>query len=216
MKNNQIVTPSIQIPSTLPLYINETYREFVGFMEALDSSEERIGFSQNLLQNLPKYRDFDTYTNKVTRAGVLKHHINEFSEELELEDGFGFPDENGILYIDDEVILYRRKEGNKFLIFGTGKEVRAFTHIDDFISGFDKIFTKGKNNEIYNIGTTEKVTIAKLAKITASILSKKIKFKKNKLLKGSPSIRCPDINKIKKLGYKQKIRLKDGIKKVIN
>ena len=70
--------------------------------------------------------------------------------------------------------------------------------------------------EIYNIGTTEKITIAKLAKLIASILSKKIKFKKNKLLKGSPSIRCPDINKIKKLGYKQKIRLKDGIKKVIN
>ena len=112
--------------------------------------------------------------------------------------------------------LRKLKKGNKFLIFGTGREVRAFTHIDDFISGFDKIFTKGKNNEIYNIGTTEKVTIAKLAKITASILSKKIKFKKNKLLKGSPSIRCPDINKIKKLGYKQKIRLKDGIKKVIN
>ncbi len=112
--------------------------------------------------------------------------------------------------------LRKLKKGNKFLIFGTGREVRAFIHIDDFISGFDKIFTKGKNNEIYNIGTTEMVTIAKLAKITASILSKKIKFKKNKLLKGSPSIRCPDINKIKKLGYKQKIRLKDGIKKVIN
>ena len=112
--------------------------------------------------------------------------------------------------------LRKLKKKNKFLIYGTGKEVRAFTHIHDFISGFDKIFTKGKNNEIYNIGTTEMVTIAKLAKITASILSKKIKFKKNKLLKGSPSIRCPDINKIKKLGYKQKIRLKYGIKKVIN
>ena len=35
-------------------------------------------------------------------------------DELELVDGYGFPDENGVLLIDDEVILYRRKEGNKF------------------------------------------------------------------------------------------------------
>ena len=112
--------------------------------------------------------------------------------------------------------LRKLKKKNKFLIYGTGKEVRAFTHINDFISGFDKIFTKGKNNEIYNIGTTEKITIAKLANLTASILGKKIKFKKTKLLKGSPSVRCPNIDKIKKLGYKQKIRLKDGITKLIN
>ena len=112
--------------------------------------------------------------------------------------------------------LRKLKKKNKFLIYGTGKEVRAFTHINDFISGFDKIFTKGKNNEIYNIGTTEKITIAKLANLIASILGKKIKFKKTKLLKGSPSVRCPNIDKIKKLGYKQKIRLKDGITKLIN
>ncbi len=108
------------------------------------------------------------------------------------------------------------KKKKSFLIYGTGREVRSFIHIDDFISGFDKIFRKGKNLQIYNIGTTEKINIAKLAKLTASILGKNIKFKKTKVLKGSPSIRCPNINKIKKLGFKQKIRLKDGIIKVIN
>ena len=62
----------------------------------------------------------------------------------------------------------------------------------------------------------EKIRIAKLAKLIASILKKNIKFKKTKILKGSPSIRCPNINKIKKLGFKQKIRLKDGVKKILN
>ena len=54
-----------------------------------------------------------------------------------------------------------------------------------------------------------------MAKLTAKILGKSIKFKKTKVLKGSPSVRCPNINKIKKLGFKQKIRLKDGIKKIL-
>ena len=104
----------------------------------------------------------------------------------------------------------------KFLIYGTGQEVRSFIHIDDFISGFDKVFKKGKNQEIYNIGTSEKVKISKLAKIISKILAKSIKFKKTKILKGSPSVRCPDIKKIKRLGFRQKIRLKDGIKKILN
>ena len=111
--------------------------------------------------------------------------------------------------------LKKLKKQKKFLIYGTGKEIRSFIHIDDFVEGFDKIFRKGKNLEIYNIGTNEKTNIAKLARLTASILGKNIKFKKIKLLKGSPSIRCPNINKIKKLGFSQKITLKNGIKKVL-
>ena len=103
-----------------------------------------------------------------------------------------------------------------FLIHGTGNEIRSFIHIEDFVSGFDKIFKKGKNQEIYNIGTNEKVKISSLAKLIAKILNKKIKLKKTNILKGSPTKRCPDIKKIKKLGFKQNISLKDGIKRILN
>tara|TARA_B100000579_G_scaffold82570_1_gene64357 strand:- start:2474 stop:3403 length:930 start_codon:yes stop_codon:yes gene_type:complete len=112
---------------------------------------------------------------------------------------------------------FRKLSNNKiFKIHGTGNEVRSFIHIDDFISGFDKIFKKGKNQEIYNIGTNEKIKISSLAKLISKILNQKIKLKKIKILKGSPIIRCPSIKKIKKLGFKQNIRLKDGIKKILN
>ena len=111
-----------------------------------------------------------------------------------------------------------KKLGNKknFLIYGTGNEIRSFIHINDFISGFDKVFKKGKNLEIYNIGTEEKIKISNLALLISRILKKPIKFKKTKILKGSPNIRCPNINKIKKLGFKQKIRLKKGILSIIS
>ena len=108
------------------------------------------------------------------------------------------------------------KDNKKFLMYGTGNEIRSFIHIEDFIRGFDKIFKRGKNLEIYNIGTNEKVKISKLAKIISNIFNKKIKFSKKKLLKGSPSKRCPDIKKLKKLGFKQKISLRDGLKGIIN
>jgi len=120
-------------------------------------------------------------------------------------------------HVIPEFVNRFKKLGNKknFLIYGTGQEVRSFIHIDDFISGFNKVFKKGKNQEIYNIGTNEKIKISKLAKLIAKILGKSIKFKKTKILEGSPSVRCPNIKKIKKLGFKQKIRLKDGIERIL-
>ncbi len=107
------------------------------------------------------------------------------------------------------------KKNQNFTIQGSGNEIRSFIYIDDFINGFEKIFNKGKNLEIYNIGTNEKIKIINLAKKISKIFKVKIKIKKTKLTKGSPKKRCPDIKKIKKLGFKQKYNLEKGLKKII-
>ena len=114
MKSNQIVTPSSQVDSTLPRYVYENYSKFVNFMSASAESEERIGFGQDILQNLQKYRNFDTYKNQIVQFENLKDNISATDDELTLESGYGFPDKNGVLLIDDEVILYQSKEGNVF------------------------------------------------------------------------------------------------------
>jgi UDP-glucose 4-epimerase len=106
------------------------------------------------------------------------------------------------------------KKDKKFLIHGTGNEKRSFIHIDDFIDAFDKVFNKGKNKEIYNIGTTEVIKIKDLAKKIAKIYSVKIKLKSTKLNVGGTNIRCPDITKIKKLGFEPKINIDEGLKKI--
>ena len=74
-------------------------------------------------------------------------------------------------HVIPEFIKRFTKIGKKknFLIHGTGNEIRSFIHIDDFINGFDKIFRKCKNYEIYNIGTSEKVKISFLANLISKI-----------------------------------------------
>ena len=128
-----------------------------------------------------------------------------------------YGDDMGNEHVIPEFIKRFKKIGNKkkFLIYGTGQEIRSFIYIDDFISGFAKVYKKGKNLEIYNIGTNEKIKISNLAILIAKLLDKDIKFNKTKVLKGSPSKRCPDISKIKKLGFKPKIPLKIGIQKLL-
>lgn len=109
----------------------------------------------------------------------------------------------------------KKSVNGKIKIKGSGKEIRSFIHINDFMNAFDLIFRKGKNLEVYNIGTSEKINIKKLAFLISKALQKKIKLLSTNFFVGNTPIRCPDINKIKKLGFKQKIKIKDGIKKII-
>lgn len=114
MMKEIIVTPSSQVDSSLPHYIYENYSDFVKFMTKSAESEERIGFGQDILQNLQKYRNFDTYKNEIVQFGTLKDTISASDDELTLADGYGFPENNGVMLIGDEIVLYQTKEGNTF------------------------------------------------------------------------------------------------------
>tara|TARA_B100001248_G_scaffold257448_1_gene239965 strand:- start:7646 stop:8596 length:951 start_codon:yes stop_codon:yes gene_type:complete len=105
---------------------------------------------------------------------------------------------------------------NSFKIQGTGNEIRSFIFINDFIDAFDLILKKGKHLEIYNIGTSEKLNIKKLAFIISDILRKKIKIKKTSIQKGGTLVRFPNISKIKNMGFKQKFKIRQGLKKTID
>jgi len=154
MNFDKIVRPSSQVDTTLPLFIAENYERFVEFMEYALESEERTGFSQDILQNLQKYRDFDTYAKPIVEFSYLSQRFNDVTEstdetyyprlntesgdiidtnktrvyrdkpryllsayqdeKLVLFSGEGFPEDNGVLMIDDEIILYRYRKGNIF------------------------------------------------------------------------------------------------------
>lgn len=107
------------------------------------------------------------------------------------------------------------KTNKKLKIQGSGKETRSFIHIEDFCSAFNLLIKKGKHLNIYNLGTEEKVSINKLIKYIKMSFEKKFDILKGPLKKGGTHHRCPDISKIKKLGFKQKIKLADGIKQLI-
>ena len=100
----------------------------------------------------------------------------------------------------------------RFPIQGKGAETRAFIFIDDFVAAFMLVMQKGEHLGIYNIGTSEEVTMKALAMKTADYFAKDITIIQGKAPQGGTPRRCPDITKIKKLGFTQKIALADGFK----
>ena len=112
-------------------------------------------------------------------------------------------------------IRVSKKKSIKYL--GTGNETRAFMYIDDFCLALYKVIKKGKNLNIYNIGVQKETTMKNLFMIIKKYISnKKIKFiPSRKRLKGSPLRRCPNVKKIRNLGFKPNYSLDQGIKAII-
>jgi len=105
---------------------------------------------------------------------------------------------------------------NDFKIQGTGKETRAFCYVDDFIEGLNLVSECGKSNETYNIGNDkEEISIMDLAKKIIKIYDIDVKIKITKVKEGSVSRRCPDISKMRSLGYEPQISLDEGLRRTI-
>ena len=111
-------------------------------------------------------------------------------------------------------IIYKISKSRKFInIEGSGNQTRSFCYISDFISSFEILLNKGKHKNIYNIGTKDEIKILDLVNKIINLSKKKIKIKKSKGKLGSTSRRCPDILKIKKMGYRSKIKINEGLLK---
>jgi len=95
---------------------------------------------------------------------------------------------------------------------GTGKQTRAFIYVDDFVRALLLLLEKGRNGEIYNIGTEDEVSIERVTRLLSEISGKSVKIIPSPLPEGSVLHRCPDIRKIKNLGFSPKVPLKEGLR----
>jgi nucleoside-diphosphate-sugar epimerase len=114
------------------------------------------------------------------------------------------------------VELSENSEGRvKFPIQGTGLETRSFVYIDDMIAGLLKVMEKGEHLGIYHIGTEDEVTINELAQGVAGQFGREIEIVPGKLQLGGTPRRCPNIDKMRALGYAPVVSLKEGLSKTV-
>ena len=112
--------------------------------------------------------------------------------------------------------LIKTKKSKDFKIQGSGEETRSYIYIDDFVDGFLLLLKKGKNLQTYNIGTQDEINSKNLAKLMGKIINIPINIVSSDVMTGSTSRRCPDITKLKSLGFKPKESLTSGLQKTID
>jgi nucleoside-diphosphate-sugar epimerase len=103
-----------------------------------------------------------------------------------------------------------------FEIQGTGEETRSFCYIDDLVAGVLVMREKGEHLGVYHVGTSEEVTIAELAQRIAAHAGREIELVARKLMPGGTLRRCPDISKLRRLGYKPRVPLEQGLKATLD
>ena len=98
-----------------------------------------------------------------------------------------------------------------FPIQGSGEETRSFCHVDDLVAGVMVMRERGEHLGIYHIGTAEEVTSVDQARRMAAIAGREIVIEPSAVLAGSTPRRCPDISKLRALGYEPRVLLDEGL-----
>ena len=104
---------SALIESQLPSFVVDEYPLFSKFLEKYYEAQESSGQPLDLANNLLTYADINYYEkNLLNENSILQTTISSSDSTITLEDGSSFPENNGYIRINNEIIFYATRSGN--------------------------------------------------------------------------------------------------------
>ncbi len=109
-------------------------------------------------------------------------------------------------------------QGKPITVYGDGSQSRSFCYVDDMIDGFIRLMdTPDDFTGPVNLGNPDEFTILELAEKVIGLTGTKSRIVFKPLPYDDPAQRQPDISLAKKkLRWKPKVKLEDGLKETIN
>ena len=108
-------------------------------------------------------------------------------------------------------------EGRKVPVYGTGKNVRDWLHVDDHCRGIFNVLMNGRSGQVYNIGGGRELTNIEITHLLLEAMGadeSSIEYVEDR--KGHDLRYSVDWTKInKELGYEPHVNFEDGIKDTI-
>ena len=109
----------IRINNQLPSFVKEEYPRFYEFINSFYDSQESFGFPFDIINNFMDYFDIENIKNQKEHC-TLQHDIDSEEKFIGVDSTLGFNERNGLLLIDDEIILYFNKTDTSFDYCGRG------------------------------------------------------------------------------------------------
>ena len=181
----------IPTPEDVPLIVPNAFNPRYSYGSAKIISEMLSIHSDNLFKRMIIFRPHNVYGPNMGNEHVVPQLINRLKNLIKINE-------------NSELI--------EFPIRGDGNQTRSFNYIDDFTQGVLSIIKYGLHNNIYHIGDDKEFYIKDVVKMIAKIMNVSVKIKTSSAPEGETNRRCPDISKMKKLGYLPKVSLEDGLK----
>jgi len=107
-----------------------------------------------------------------------------------------------------------KKEGaSEVIVWGSGRPRREFLYVDDFVSASIFLMEKYNGADVINVGCGYDVTIKQLAEMIKAVSGFKGKIKFDASRPDGVKRKLLDITRMRKLGWKPKVSLEEGIEK---
>jgi len=157
--------------------------------------EEGKRFSESLLK---------MYSNKFGLNGKIVRLFNTYGPHMSKKDMRVIPQ-----------FLEAALKGKGLPVKGKGLQKRTFCYVSDLVEGLILVLEKGKAGEVYNLGGDEEISMVSLAKLVIQITASKSQIKYIDRESHDHKARMPDLTKVKKLGWKRQVNLKEGLVKTL-
>ena len=113
------------------------------------------------------------------------------------------------------LMIQKAKSGEKLPVYGNGKNIRDWVHVQDHCEAIDVVLHKGKEGEVYNIGGECEKTNLEIVNTIIDSLGGEIEYVEDR--KGHDWRYAMNISKIKnELGWKPKVNFEIGMGELLN
>ncbi len=105
------------------------------------------------------------------------------------------------------------EDGKPVPVFGDGSTARDYTYVSDTVAGVIACTNREFGYEIFNLGESHTVTLARLIEVLEQTLGKKAIIERHPQQPGDVPLTYADISKARKhLGYDPKVGIEEGIR----
>ena len=126
-------------------------------------------------------------------------------------DNFDLKSSHVIPALVKKFFVAKKKKQKKVEIWGSGNVKREFLNVKDLAVAIKFCLNKKIKHSFVNVGSGEHISIKELALLIKKILKYNGKIYFNKSYPDGVKLRKLDIKRMNKLGWKAKIKLKDGL-----